>query len=249
MKTITNILITHAVFLALFAGAAFAFAQEDVTNSPSERRAEIEANIEERRTEMQTNEEERRAEFASTSATRREGVEEKIAERRVQLQVRAQERITNLAANMSNRMDAAIARLNNITTRLETRIDKLSKDGVDTTTATETITSAQLSIATAAELIASIDTKVAAAVNAEDARAGWNEVKIQYGAIRDHIKTAHSELRATVTALKEAVQAADYGNGASEAIRQNNDGTTINDEKNAESQTTDETGSTTETTS
>ncbi|MCA9358509.1 hypothetical protein KC902_04590 [Candidatus Kaiserbacteria bacterium] len=236
MKTITNILITHALFLALFAGAAYALAEEE-TSSPTDRRAEMQATIAERkaefastteakRAEFQENMDERReemenkrAEIASSTDAKRAEIKERVEERRTELQERAQERITNLAANMSNRMDAVIGRLNNIIDRLETRISKLTEAGIDTEEANAALASAKLSVDAAAQLIANIDTAVADAVGAEDARAGWAETKAQYTAIRDHIKTAHTELRNTVAALKAAISAAGYGAGSSEAVR------------------------------
>lgn len=221
MKTITNIIITHAVFLLLFGGAALALALEE-TQSPEalqrqskEHREEFLANVqkhqqerEEKVAELQTNTEERRAE-----------VQAKRVERRAQLQERAQERITNLAANLSNRIEAAITRLQNIIDRLHSRIEKLKDLGVDTTEAEVILDSAQLSIDAAIAEISDIDERVAEVVGSEDVKTAWAETKAIYRNVSDQLKTARTELQATVAALKDAVATAELGRGASAAVR------------------------------
>lgn len=228
MKTITNIIITHAVLLLLFGGAALVFAEE-TTQSPEEwqqqakeRRDEFLANTQERQqqreekvAEFQTNMEERRAEFQA-----------KQEERRAQLQARAQERITNLAANVSNRMEAVTTRLQNIIDRLHSRIEKLEELGVDTTEAKAALDSAQLSVDAAIEALSDIDEQVAEVVGSEDVKTAWTETKTIYSNVHDHLKTARTELQATVAALKKAVAAAELGRGVSDAVRNNPDNET-----------------------
>ncbi len=250
MKTITNIIISHAVFLAFFGFAALVLAEDTVEISaeteatientdsltPGERQAALKDQAEARKTEMQENATERkdqldakREEMQENQTERKEQFEEKraeiqenIAERRIKLQERAQERITNLAANMSNRMDAVIERIQNIINRLDSRIEKLSDRGVDTAAAEAALASAQISIDAAVAEIATIDIEVTAAVSSEDARTAWSGVKESYTTIRDHLKTAHTELRASVEALKIAVAAEGTGPGASDAVRAEN---------------------------
>ena len=148
---------------------------------------------------------EARAEFASTSAERRAEVQANVDQRKIALQVRAQERVTNLAANMSNRMEAAINRLQNVSGRIESRIEKLKARGVVTAGAENALASAQVSLNAALAEIATIDADVQAAVSSQNARAGWNQVKAKFFIIRDHITTAHTELRASVAALKLSI--------------------------------------------
>lgn len=193
-------------------------AEDDNSLTPAERRAQLEANTAEKRENIQKkkdsmeagiaerkeNTEAKRAEFQEKSEERKAVV----AERRAQLQERAQERITNLAANMSNRMEAVIERIQNIIDRVSSRVEKIAERGVDTTESEAALASAQVSIDAALALISTIDDDVSDAVGSEDAKAGWVSVKENYTAIRDHLKTAHSELRASIEALKVAV--ADY---------------------------------------
>lgn len=142
--------------------------------------------------------------FASNTAQRRAEVETRISDQKIALQARAQERVINLAANMSNRMEAVIARLQNVSNRLQSRIEKINARGIDTQEAQNALASAQISIDAALGEIATIDADVSAAISSSDARAGWNTVKVKFFSIRDHITTAHTELRASVAGLKEA---------------------------------------------
>jgi hypothetical protein len=127
---------------------------------------------------------------------------------RTTLVARAQDRVTNLAANMSNRMEAVIERLQNIATRLESRMTKMSDSGVDTTASAAALASAQLSLDAAVTEISDIDASVYAAVSSADARTGWTTLKAKFTSIKDFIKTAHSELRSSVSLVKEASLAA-----------------------------------------
>ena len=187
-----------------------------------ERKSEMVANQAERREEieermgtMEENREERKAEIEAN----REERQTNIAERKAALEVRAQERITNLAANMSNRIDAITERIQNIIDRLDTRIVKLRELGLDPSEAEASLESAQDSLDAAISEISNIDVDVAAAVGSEDARAGWATVKEKYLSVRNHIKTAHTQLRATVAALKAAAVEMKDTRGSSEAVR------------------------------
>lgn len=253
MKSITNNLLTAFIFITLLALAGLVSAQEDSTSVSIESETSTETSGESTEIESttavtaDTNDdllpagrpansarqeemEARRVEAEANQAERQDRVEERkveiqanIAERKAALEVRAQERITNLAANMSNRMDAVIARIQNIIDRLETRIAKLKETGLDTAAAESSLASAQVSINAAASAIGNIDAEVAAAVGSEDARAGWVSVKESYSSIRNHIKQAHTELRATVAALKAAAAEMSDGRGVSDAVRVNSE--------------------------
>lgn len=219
MKIITNVIVTHAVFLALFATAALAFAQTPTattTNGQAEAETEMTtATTATRQSDASRNREEMREQ----ATERRDAAQQEMTERRAQLPERAQERVTNLAANMSNRMDASIGRLQNIIDRLESRIEKVTTAGIDATASTEILNNAQTSLDLARTEIAAIDSSVAAAVSAENARTAWTAVRENFVTIRDYLTQSHQELRATVAALKEAVVEASDDSNASEAVQ------------------------------
>ena len=216
------------ILLAFFAFANFAFAF--VTAEPAETENTIpesaqrpadenplplperyeEAN--QKRIENQENIEQRQSE-----------IREQVEDKKAQLEARSKERIVNLAANISNRMEALLSRLENIITRVESRIEKIKADNIDVSAAQSALDSAKISIAAARKELEQIDNEVNDAVNSEDVRGSWTEVKMSYQNAKDHIKTAHAELRSSLEALKDAVANAGYGNGASEAVRQNNE--------------------------
>lgn len=208
MKALKNIIITHAVMLALFGGAAMAFAQETSSST-----AEV-------ATSSRMTPEEREARAADRASTTRENIAERKEaaeakrteikevreEKRIELKTTTKNRLTNLAANISNRMETVIDRIQNITDRIASRIAKLKEKGVDTEAAEAALASAQISIDAAMDEIENIDAEVAAAISSENVRANWADVRETYSVIKNHIMTARTELRASVAALKQAVQ-------------------------------------------
>jgi hypothetical protein len=216
MKTLTHILINHAIFLALFGGAALALAQEETV--PPEQQTELGAL---RQAQGSTSRAEAATERQELIEGRREEIKEAVAERRTTLEVRAQERIINLAANTSNRTEAMIMRLQNIIDRLTTRIEKIEALGIDVSEATIQLETAQQSVTEAMAAMALIDPQVTAAVGSEDIRSTWNEVRKSYVNTHTHLKKARAALQLTVATLKTAVAASELGTGVSEAVSNN----------------------------
>ena len=132
---------------------------------------------------------------------------EEQTERRAALDERASERITNLAANVSNKMDAAASRLQNIIDRLNSRIDKLAIAGINVSEARAALLSAQLSVTTAVNTLATIDAVVLAAITSEDPRASWPTVRATFENIRTELTVARTEIRAAIEALQSAARA------------------------------------------
>ena len=225
MKSITYPSISALALCLLLAGVAFA--QEDIAiEAGNSVQADLPTDDQETVIESETlrdvTQEIRdaaRADIAASATEARAEVQAQQAERRTQLNERARERITNLAANISNRMDAAAARMQNITTRLESRINKLEASGLDTTEAAIALASAQRSIDAAVTALARIDITVQNAVTAEDPKAAWVEVRAAYTAIREQLRTANTELRASVQALKDTARATDNNRGSAAAVQ------------------------------
>jgi hypothetical protein len=125
------------------------------------------------------------------------------AEEQTILSARAQERITNLAANISNRLDAIIARLEQISSRLDSRLIKLQSEGKDTTTARNSLTLAQRDLNAAKSEMQGIDAAVLKVVGSSDPKAEWRNVRSTFIRARDSIRSAHTNLRSTVAAIKQ----------------------------------------------
>jgi len=83
------------------------------------------------------------------------------------------------------------------------------------------LASAQTSIDAAMIALTRIDVTVQTAVTAEDPRAAWEEVKAAYGSIQAQLRTANTEMRASVQALKDAARATDSERGSAAAVQTN----------------------------
>ena len=127
-----------------------------------------------------------------------------ISERNISLQRRTEERIINLAANISNRLDGVTARLQNISNRLNIRLEKQAADGYDVSAAKVSLEAANTSLNSARSQMNGIDGAVKDAIGSNDPRGEWAKVRAKFITARDEIRTAHTELKNTVSNLKNA---------------------------------------------
>lgn len=210
MPSIKTSFATVSLFI-LFLFACFAFVTEAQEVTPQER-------VEARQDLRAETQDARAAAQASSSLERQAEREAAQVERRTMLNERAAERVRNLAANISNRMDAAIVRLAQITTRLETRIELLNEAGVDTAVAEANLETATDALARAASNMADIDSKVAAVVGSESPREAWVVTRTTFAEVKTDLQVVQASLRASVAALKVAVAATGTGTGVSQAV-------------------------------
>ncbi len=115
-----------------------------------------------------------------------------------------QTRITNLCANISNRLDAVIARQENIAKRLQTRIDKMKMQTIDTNIAEERLRVALVTINQAKDSIRNIDSDVHQTVTATDPKYKWTDVHATYIETDRLVRQAHTELEAVISTLKSS---------------------------------------------
>lgn len=113
-----------------------------------------------------------------------------------------QARVTNLAANISNRLDATVARLENISTRIESRIAILEGNGQDQSSAKETLAAASNALANATESLALIDTQVTAVATSNEPRAAWVGLKAQYADVQNQLRAAFNAQKNTMQLIK-----------------------------------------------
>lgn len=116
----------------------------------------------------------------------------------------AQTRLINLAANVSNRLDAYVRRIANVTDRLESRANKLSESGLDVAPARAKIAEAKSELDKARQSLQNIDTAVNNFVKSENPRTYWQQVKATYMSARDAIKAAHRATGQTLLLLQTA---------------------------------------------
>jgi hypothetical protein len=138
---------------------------------------------------------------------------------RIRLSENLQNRIINLTENVTNRLSAVVARYENISARIDTRIEKLNTAGVDTTVAEERLNEAKTLIADAGSKIESL-TSIGQALSGETPRESFAQVRTEILEIRATLRSAHQALLDTVSLLKEAVMQSEQGQGASDAVRQ-----------------------------
>ena len=120
----------------------------------------------------------------------------------VELDARTQERITNLAANLSNRLDATIARLQNISTRLESRANKIASGSADVSEALNTLRNANDSLQQAEQRMSGIDAQIAQVVGGDSPIQQWSSAKNTYQTAIMLVRAAHNDLNAAVSLLK-----------------------------------------------
>ena len=115
-----------------------------------------------------------------------------------------QARIINLSANLSNRMDAALWRFENITNRLESRMVKMEQEGADTADARVALANTRSSLTIASSLLKDIDDTVVNSVTASEPIKGITELRATYESIATALRQAHSRLRTTIGILRTA---------------------------------------------
>ncbi|MCA9360974.1 hypothetical protein KC845_00300 [Candidatus Kaiserbacteria bacterium] len=122
----------------------------------------------------------------------------------VSLSEPTQKRLINLASNMSNKMDAAVLRMEGIVLRLESRIAKTKAAGQDTSQAESELNKTKITLAEARATLKDIDQKVLLAVSSENPQSTMTILKETYVAIANTLRASHSGLRKTVSLLKSA---------------------------------------------
>lgn len=120
------------------------------------------------------------------------------------LSVSRQKRIVNLSANLSNRMDAAWWRFENIANRLESRMLKTETAGADTSQARVALSDARSSLDIAANLLKDIDNTVITSVTANNPVESIAELRATYEAIAVALRQAHSSLRIALALTRTA---------------------------------------------
>jgi len=202
---------SHVTAIILFtvvvgsSAALVASAQENTTTTSEQA---VTTSLREAALERQESRQEERAELIENQ---REIQTERVETRQDLRTVRQaalsqvrQERVINLAANISNRMEAAVARLFAIIERLETRIEKQKQAGQDTAETEAKLREAAGYIASARASLVNIDTLVYNAATSERPFGNWQEVRSTYQEAARLIRTSHQTLRETIVLLKSA---------------------------------------------
>ncbi len=116
----------------------------------------------------------------------------------------AQTRLLNLTANMSNRMEGAVKRLQNVTDRLTSRLNKMEAEGKNMSAARAEIALAQLKLNEATQNLANIDMEVNGFVGSATPKENWQNLKNKYLITRIAIIAAHQNILATINLAQNA---------------------------------------------
>jgi DNA repair exonuclease SbcCD ATPase subunit len=118
----------------------------------------------------------------------RRDVREKVATRQAQAKTRVLEKIKEIFGKIINRYNAALARLDTISERIASRIDKLNEKGVDTSEAE-------------AKLFEAEEAGFAAQGLIEDAKASVDAIDTSSDSVRDFVQVAKGAVRSAKKGL------------------------------------------------
>ena len=122
----------------------------------------------------------------------------------VALNTTAQTRIINLTANLSNREDATVRRLQNVSNRLVARLALIKAAGKDVHSAESHLADTASKLALAKSSLTTIDKAVTAFVGSSNPQESWVNLKTTYTTINATIRAAYEALKAAVTAAEAA---------------------------------------------
>lgn len=185
-----------------------------------ERRAEVQ----EIREEMKERREEKRTEIQGRRDERGAEMDEKRKARRMEVIEKIQERADKFLDRVVDRFEAAIKRVKQIASRVESRLEKIQDErGVDLSKALSLVDEAYAALADAElaldgayldteDILSDIehaieaDVENAATVLQSQIRPGFADAKDKFREVHEHIKRAHSLLREAVEAAKAALR-------------------------------------------
>jgi hypothetical protein len=117
-----------------------------------------------------------------------------------------QQRVINLAANISNRMDAMVDRQQNILTRLQSRVLKMTQAGYDVSDTTNYLNDAVRLTANARQRLSGIDAEVQTAAGAGNPQFMWEQVVVTFTDIKNTLKTNNQVMLQATENLELIVQ-------------------------------------------
>lgn len=176
--------------------------EEALKESIDAKRAEIKTQIETRRGEI-------KADVEARIGIKKEGTastsEAKRMEMKARVEAKAKMNVENVIRNMTARLTAAIERFENISGRIDTRLEKLKAGGVDVTAAAALQVTAKAKIADAKVAVAAIvKPTISTEATREEVKAALEGVRSQVKAAEDAVKAAHKALMEVVVAMKRA---------------------------------------------
>jgi chromosome segregation ATPase len=199
-------------------------AMQNNIEAKKEVRASTTSAIKDRQENMAAKEAEikaKREEMKTKMEDRREELKAKMGEKRAEIRVKTEERIHGHIEWMEKRFNAAVERLEKLTTRIESRITKLKSEGKDTLEAERNVADAKAKISLAKTDIAKISTAVDVALDKDELRGAWGELKTLAETIKTSLKSAHESLVKAIGNIKGLGVDVKVDGGATTTAEQN----------------------------
>lgn len=124
-------------------------------------------------------------------------------ERRTALSTRFQDRMTNLGQNVTKRLTAALDRMENITARIESRVQKLKAQGIDMGSVETKLIEVRSALSKTSEAITNIGS-VQLAVGSDTPKTSFAAIRNQFNIVRAELGNTQTLLRETLTLLKNS---------------------------------------------
>jgi len=133
-------------------------------------------------------------------------LKEKRDEQREKLLEKRKERTLAYAERMTKRLNAALDRIKKLGDRVDSRISKLKERGVDTTRAEELMGEARISVSVAREGVVNAKAAIVAALELENPKEAFEEVRRIVKGVVENIKSAHMATVEAIKALKASLK-------------------------------------------
>lgn len=193
-------LIVSAVTISSLLSPTVALADHEPTTSNTESQEAEEHKIQPKRLEIKSNILEKKQEIKSSIEEKRQEIKAEIEEKKEEIRLQFQQKRTEVAKQVIERQTKHADHLNNVLTRIQTKLTELETAGKDITNSQAELTKAQNSLA---EALISITTST-------DILSGINKdnITIEFPKLKESIRTTHQKLIDTQKNLRSAINEA-----------------------------------------
>ena len=112
------------------------------------------------------------------------------------------QRIRNFYQRLKIRLQAAVKRLQKLTIRISSRLDKLTQQGTDTSALKLKLTETQTKLDSIDDEIKTSDMQMEQLFTSTDPKTSFSQVKETLTQIKEDLKTVHQELVVIITEIK-----------------------------------------------
>ncbi len=134
----------------------------------------------------------------------KEKAKEKVQEVRKKLEDQRSKRVADFNQRMLARFDASINRLENVASRLDSRLGKLAKDGQDVTDFRIALDGAKSKIASAKTALGEVKLSLEAVAVSETPKTDFETARGKLDSIKDAIKQAQAALVDVINSIKSS---------------------------------------------